>query len=180
MSEFQELLASDHQKTLQFFYEAIKDNLPKEADTLPQADLVHCATIMASYAQTSVGSSSAGMFPVSMSLHEFYDVVVMDRSNFSQRPEDQVGFGSQLLFLSGFFRDQLSRRHNIEWYIQLGASFYALAARGYLKGHTEADFRRADFCYRMHKYFDFWGHTFHRVSRSFRDNQYDPRLIRVR
>lgn len=178
MSEVQESLGFDRQKTLQFFYETIKNNIPAEVNP-EDSEVVHCATVMASYAETSSLSSSGGKFPVAMSLHEFFDVFCMDRSNFRVGPEDHVILGGQLLFLSGFFRDQFRRRHKLEWYDELGADHYERAAQGYLQVGKEADLRRAKFCRRMSDYYSFWIYTFHRIGRSLRENQVDPRVIRL-
>lgn len=178
MSEFRELLGADHQSTLQFFYGAIRENIPKEV-VAHDADVLHCATILASYAQTSTGSASGEGFPLATDLSQFFDLVVMDRSGFRPCPAEQLALGGQLLFLSGFFRDHFARRHNVDWYNNLGAHLYRSAAEGYLRIGTTADYRRADFCYRMSSYYEFWAHTFLRVHRYFRKNQMDPRLIRL-
>jgi hypothetical protein len=37
--------------------------------------------------------------------------------------------GAQCLLLTGFFEDQMRRRHNVRWYAELGAGFFSRAAR---------------------------------------------------
>lgn len=163
---------------MQFFHEAIVDNLPKEVSE-HTAEIIHCATLLTHYSTTSTVSSSGNSLPVSMSLDNFFDVVVMDRSGFVGGPEDQIHFGAQVLFLSGFFYDQLKRRHNLNWYESLGASYYSRAGDFFQKRGRPKDIGHSRFSYRMSNYYPFWVCTLHRVSVSLRRNQFDPRLIRL-
>lgn len=179
MSEFQELFGVDDGRAINFFYQAIKENMPNEKEVEKrEAEIIHCASVLAGYSLTSSCSTSTVSFPITMSLEQFFDVVVMDRS-FVPRPEEQVQLGAQVLFLAGFFRNQFSRRHNLAWYDRIGVSYYESASRGFERRSDERSRKQAIFCSKMSVYYPFWVQTLGRVHRSFQRNQLDHRLIKL-
>jgi len=123
MDSLGELLASDHRHTLEFFFVSLKD--VSEA-TVDHEELLYNASVLAHYAQVSTDAVSEIATPAD--LVSVFDHFVSDMS--LSDPLLLEAAGAQCLFLSGFFETQLRRRHNIEWYAGLGASFFRRAAAG--------------------------------------------------
>ena len=139
-------LAVTNGQTLRFFFERLKD-VSEDAGP-PTAELLYNASVLAHFATTSTASTSA--FPsCPTALHTVFDVFVLDRSQHND-PELMEAAGSQCLILTGFFGRQLKRRHNVEWYASLGASFYDQAAQ------LGRDRERARMMSNMAARFDFW------------------------
>jgi len=74
--------------------------------------------------------------------------------------------GGQCLLLTGFFGDQLHRRHNLDWYSGIGAGFYAAAAAL----SSVAAHRRM--MAHMASRFDYWRGSHLRLSRELRVQRY--------
>jgi len=71
--------------------------------------------------------------------------------------------GAQCLFLAGYFEDQMSGRHNIRWYSELGAGFFSRAASG------EASPHKARVLTAIARRFEPWRRRHAQVSRDLRD-----------
>jgi hypothetical protein len=153
-----EWLGVTNQQALQFFFEHLRDVVPSEP---PTGELLYNASILAHFATTSTGSTTT--FPPSpTSLGFVFDVFVMDRSQHAD-PEIMEAAGSQCLVLTGFFQEQQERRHNVEWYAGLGASFYDRAAQ---YGRDQA---RSRMMMAMARHFDYWRRQHHRLALELRD-----------
>ena len=153
-----EWLGVTNQQALQFFFEHLRDVAPSDP---PAGELLYNASILAHFATTSAGSTAT--FPPSpTSLGFVFDVFVMDRSQHAD-PEIMEAAGSQCLVLTGFFQDQQERRHNVEWYAALGASFYDRAAQ------YGRDQSRARMMLAMARHFDYWRRQHHRLAHELRD-----------
>ena len=119
-----ELLAVNSETALNFFTE----NLRNTTHTHPfrEDETVYVASILSHYSLTS--RADAASLPSLADLGEVFDTFIM---NAAVRNEDseilEIG-GSQILLFAGFFRDQMSRRHNVSWYDQLGQSMYERAS----------------------------------------------------
>ena len=103
-------------------------------------------------------------------LDTVFDVFVLDRSQHND-PELMEAAASQCLILTGFFGGQLRRRHNVEWYASLGASFYDQAA------HFSRDRDRARMMSGMAAHFEFWRRQQARLARELREQ---PLLVSTR
>ena len=122
MDPLRELLASDQRQTLKFFLLWLKD--VSEASVDPQ-ELLYNASVLAHYAQVSTASD--GEMPIASTLVTLFDKFVLDTTTANDPAMMEIA-GAQCLLLSGFFEDQMRRRHNIRWYASLGATFFNRAA----------------------------------------------------
>jgi len=122
MGDFQELLKVDKKETFDFFYLGLRDRVP--AERVIDAETKYTASILASFAQTS--SCDMVDMPPFSSLSEIFDNFVLPGSAL-RNPNLLALAGAQSLFLLGVFPSQMARRHNLEWYIELGKSFYRKA-----------------------------------------------------
>jgi hypothetical protein len=123
MTEFAQLFAVDSATALRFFYHHLADrHLP--AGSIDEEHL-YVASVLASYAQTSPGDLTC-MPPLS-------DLAAFRRI-FVERPQTLAAPGmiedacAQLLFLNGFFRDQMRQHHDVHSYDKLASAFYAQAS----------------------------------------------------
>jgi hypothetical protein len=164
MSHAQQWLAVTDSEALQFFFERLRDI----AEDAPTADeLLYNASVLAHFATTSTLSMTD--FPPSpTSLTTIFDVFLLDRSQHAD-PDIMEAAGSQCLLLTGFFQDHLRHRHNVEWYGNLGADFYELAA------HLGRNRTRNRLMETMAARFGYWRRQHHRLAAELRD---EPRLIR--
>lgn len=151
-------------QALRFFFERLRE-LTNAADT-PTPELLYNASMLAHFATTSTASTST--FPSTpTSLTAVFDLFVLDRSRHAD-PELAEAAGAQCLLLTGFFQDQLRRRHNLEWYAALGAGFYEAAAQ------YAADRARARMMQTMAQKFGLWRARQHQLAIDLRD---EPRLL---
>jgi hypothetical protein len=157
-------LAVTDAQTLRFFFERLKDVSPPDAT--PRSELLYNASLLAHYATTSTRSTTV-FPPTPASLSTIFDVFVLDRSQHVD-PSIMEAAASQCLLLTGFFGDQLRRRHNITWYASLGAGFYERAAA------LASDPKRAHMMTTMAGRFDFWRVQQTRLAKELRDV---PRLL---
>jgi len=127
------LLGGTNNHALQFFFEHLRD--VTEDDRPAERELLYNASVLAHFATTSSASPD---FPGgATSLTQVFDIFVLDRSQQTD-PEVMEAAGSLCLLLTGFFGAQLKRRHNLEWYAGLGASFYDRAAVYSAEGRRRA------------------------------------------
>jgi hypothetical protein len=158
-------LAVSNAQALRFFYERLHDVVGTSA---PDDEVLYNASVLAHFATTS--TVSATEFPPSpVTLSTVFDVFVLDRSQHAD-PDLMEAAGSQCLMLTGFFQDQLRRRHNVDWYAGLGADYYDSAA------HLSRDLKRVRLLGKMAAHFDFWRRHQRQLAADLRD---EPRLIHV-
>ena len=158
MSETQPLLAVTKPQTLRFFFERLRDAVE---DAPPRDELLYNASVLAHFAITSAASTTA--FPPSpMSLQTVFDLFVLDRSQHTD-PDIMEAAGSQCLMLTGFFQDQLRRRHNVDWFANLGARFYISAAL------LSRDAARIRLLRRMGARFGYWRKQQRRLAKELRE-----------
>lgn len=122
MEDLRILLATDHRRTLEFFFVHLQDVTDASVD---RSELLYNASVLAHYAQVSTGATSD--MPTPSSLAHVFDQYVLD-SSLADDPEMMESAGAQCLLLAGFFADQMRGRHNVQWYTTLGAGFYHRAA----------------------------------------------------
>jgi len=138
-------LAVTQGQALRFFFEHLRD--VTDESYVPEPELLYNASVLAHYAITSTASMDFPGAPTS--LNTFFDLFVLDRSQHAD-PEVMEAAASQCLLLTGFFGSQMQRRHNINWYASLGASFYDQAAG------ASKDRSRAIVMHSMARRFSFW------------------------
>jgi hypothetical protein len=143
---------------LRFFYEHLRD--VTEQSSASSSELLYNASVLAHFATTSTGSSEFPCSPGSLTV--VFEIFVLDRSE-NHDPEVLEAAASQCLLLTGFFNDQLKRRHNVDWYASLGAGFYDHAA------HCGHDRQRTRMMLAMASRFDFWRRQQTRLARELRD-----------
>lgn len=152
-------LAVNETQALRFFFERLRD--VSDLEFAPEEELLYNASILAHFATTS--TSSPEVFPASPTgLTGVLDLFVLDRSQHTD-PGIMEAAASQCLVLTGFFQDQLRRRHNLRWYSALGADFYDQAA------HFGGDRHRARMMETMASRFQFWREQQHRLAHELRD-----------
>jgi hypothetical protein len=152
-------LAVTNAQALRFFFERLKD--VTDIEEPPTEELLYNASVLAHFATTSTRSTPT--FPSTPAdLTMMFDLFVLDRSQHSD-PEIMEAAASQCLLLTGFFGDQMKRRHNISWYAALGAGFYDSAA------HHNSDRTRARMMITMAARFEFWRRQQQRLAKELRD-----------
>ncbi len=161
MGPLGELLASDHRQTLEFFVVCLKDVSESPVD---RQELLYNASVLAHYAQVStLGADGEAAVPATLTT--VFDQFVAD-STWASNPAMMETAGVQCLLLSGFFGDQMRRRHNIQWYAGLGATFFNRAAAG------ESSPAKARLLGALAWRFEPWRQRHARLSRELRDTPY--------
>jgi hypothetical protein len=160
MGPLGELLANDHQQTLEFFILGLRD---VSEPTVDREELFYNASVLAHYAQVS---TQAGVeWPAPTNLSEVFDHFVSDTTLLRDSLMMEVA-GTQCLVLAGFFEDQMRQRHNIRWYAELGAGFFSQAAV------HERSSRKARLLDAIARRFESWRRRHARLSRALRDQPY--------
>jgi hypothetical protein len=156
-------LAVSNAQALRFFFEHLRD--VTEDAAAPEREVLYNASVLAHFATTS---SSTVDFPATpTSLATVFDLHVLDRSHHGD-PEILEAAASQCLLLTGFFGAQQRRRHNVDWYASLGASFYGQAAE------QVRDAARRSMMRTMAHRFAYWRRLQAKLAEELRDR---PRLI---
>ncbi len=159
------LLGVNAEQTLKFFFGYLRSGTVLGAT---QAETLYVAGILAYYAQMS---RSDPLMSPSGSLYEVLDNFVLP----GLTPEGAPGLqdprilevaGSQTLLLVGFFRDQMKKRHNLEWYDQLGSGFFGRASER-LREKKKADLLRL-----VAQHFSMWAVICCNMSRTLREERY--------
>ena len=122
MGSLAELLGTGERQTLEFFFLRLKE---VSEPTVDHQELLYNASVLAHYAQASTRSAADLATPATLA--EVFDHFVVDTSLRHDGAMMEAA-GAQCLLLSGFFEDQMRRRHNIRWYADLGAGFFSQAA----------------------------------------------------
>src|SRR4029077_11239819 len=122
MGPLRELITIDHRQALEFFVQHLQD---VSEPTVDQQELLYNASVLAHYAQVSTQADID--LPTPATLSDVFDHFVCDTTLLGDGLMMETA-GAQCLLLAGFFEDQLSRRHNIRWYAELGASLFSRAA----------------------------------------------------
>jgi hypothetical protein len=160
MGPYAELLASGHRQTLEFFVTGLRDVTEQPVDP---GELYYNASVLAHYAQTSTATTEG--FPTPTSLASVFDQFVLTAAEWGEHSAVMESAATQCLILAGFFEDQSKRRHSIQWYSQLGAGFFARAARG------EGSSPKAALLMALSEQFEPWRQRHARLSRELRDQR---------
>ncbi|MEQ1561147.1 MAG: hypothetical protein ABL899_00325 [Nitrospira sp.] len=124
---FREMLAVDSAKALAFFWDGLV--AVRGRDTVSKAQMLYVSSILAHYSLVSCGSGEN--FPTPTTLSDIFDrfVIGVSRGETPMDSETMATAGASTLFLNGFFRDQLPRRHSTVYWDQMGQAFYYRASR---------------------------------------------------
>ena len=122
MGSLDRLLSSDPRETLQFFFSWLRD--VTSGEKVDEQAVLYNASVLAHFASTSTCATTG--LPTPSSLIDVFDRFVVD-TTWRDDPEMLEMAAGQCLLLTGFFGDQLRRRHNLLWYSEIGAGFYAAA-----------------------------------------------------
>lgn len=160
MQPLGELLASDHRRTLEFFYVGLQEVVDSSVD---RHELLYNASVLAHHAQVS--SHAVSELPTPATLATTFDTFVLDASQTADADMMEAA-GAQCLLLAGFFEDQMRRRHSISWYTRLGAGFYHRAA-----AHQQS-MAKARLLSAIARRFDPWRRVHAALARSLRDLPY--------
>jgi hypothetical protein len=160
MEPLRELLASDHNQTLEFFVAGLQELCDADVD---RQELLYNASVLAHHAQVS--TRSATDMPTPATLSELFDAFVLDTSLIHDSTMMEAA-GAQCLLLAGFFEDQMKVRHRIEWYAKLGAGFYDRAAA------HERSTNKAKLLDAIARRFEPWRQRHSQLSRELRDQPY--------
>jgi hypothetical protein len=160
MGPLRELLAVDERRTFEFFVTGLQDVCDGSVD---RQELLYNASVLAHYALVSTRSVSDVAAPPSLAT--VFDQFVLDTS-LLQDPQLLETAGAQCLLLAGFFEDQSRRRHNIQWYASLGASFFSRAAA------CDRASRQADLHATLSRHYEPWRRRHARLGRELRDQPY--------
>jgi len=160
MGPLRELLAVDERRTLEFFVTGLQDVCDGSVD---RQELLYNASVLAHYALVSTQSVSDVAAPPTLAT--VFDQYVLDTS-LLEDPQLLETAAAQCLLLAGFFEDQSRRRHNIQWYASLGASFFSRAAA------CERSARKADLLETLSRHFEPWRRRHARLGRELRDQPF--------
>ena len=160
MGPLNELLASNHLQTLEFFLVSLRDVSDPSVDT---QELLYNASVLAHYAQISTSCDDELGAPANLS--SVFDRFVTGAALLRDSTIMETA-GAQCLMLTGFFEDQMRGRHNIRWYADLGATFFRRAAA---EDHSP---RRAQLLDSIGRRFEFWRQSQARLSHELRDLRY--------
>lgn len=160
MGYLSDLLATNQQQALQFFFERLLDVSGREVD---RRELAYNASVLAHFAQVSTQAESETSTPANLS--EVFDHFVLDGALLKDAVMMEKA-GAQCLILAGFFEDQMRRRHNIRWYAGLGASFFRQAAA------QEQSAAKARLLDTLASRFETWRQRHARLARELRDQPY--------
>jgi hypothetical protein len=160
MGPLRELLATDQRQALEFFFQRLQDVSGPGVD---QRELLYNASVLAHYAQVSTQAEFEFSAPANLSA--VFDSFVFN----SMLPDDSLileNAGVQCLVLTGFFEDQMRRRHNIRWYATIGATFLSRAAA------REPSPQKAQLLDAIARRFEAWRQRYARLSRDLRDQPF--------
>jgi len=160
MGPLGELLAADHRRVLEFFFTGLRDVSGLSVD---REELLYNASVLAHYAQVS--TQADGEWPAPANLSAVFDHFVADPSLLGDSGMMEIA-GAQCLLLTGFFEEQMRRRHNLRWYAGLGVAFFNRAAVQETSPHKA----RVLDAVAMH--FEWWRERHARLSRELRDQPF--------
>ncbi|MGE4055714.1 MAG: hypothetical protein AB7F99_13025 [Vicinamibacterales bacterium] len=160
MGPLRELLATSRRQALEFFVQRLKDVSGPSVD---QQELLYNASVLAHYTQVSTHARLEAPAPAHLGV--VFDQFVVDTTLAHDGPMLETA-GAQCLVLTGFFEDQMRRRHSISWYAQLGAAFFRRAAA------QDPEPRRAQLFDTLSRRFEAWRRRQAQLARDLRDQPF--------
>jgi hypothetical protein len=165
MDELGDLLNVSDECALRFFFNGLRE---VSGPDVPLEEIPYPASVLAHYSLTSITTSSYEV-PTPANLTDVFENFVLwdlDKGCPSLDQELLEQAGSQILFLVGFFPKQMSRRHNLRWWMALGQDFYKRSSECSIWPTRELTLRR------MSKDFVNWTLRFEKLQEEFRDRPY--------
>ena len=159
-SIFEELFAIDSERAFNFFLARLRETA--ETERFKDDEMFYVASILAHYSQTPRFATAS--MPCMANLSEVFDNFLLQTTRLMDSEVLEFG-GSQVLLFAGFFRDQMRRRHNVQWYDQVGQSLYEKAGR-----HSNNLKKRALFD-RLSESFPVWTIICRNLSRTLGENR---------
>ena len=160
MEPLRELLAVDERRALEFFVVCLRDVSEPDVD---RQELLYNASVLAHYAQVSVHGTVD--LPAPTDLGTVFDNFVADPA-FVDDGLIMETAAAQCLLLTGFFENQMRRRHNIRWYAELGAGFFTRAAS------RQSSSQKAQLLVMLARHFEPWRQRHARLGRELREQPY--------
>ena len=160
MEHLRELLAVDGRQALAFFVLGLQDVCEPGVD---REELLYNASVLAHFAQTS--TLAADELPTPVNLSDVFDHFVLDTTLMHDGLMMETA-GAQCLLLAGFFERQMRQRHNIRWYVEVGASCFSRAAA------QEKSSRKARLLETLARRFEAWRQRYERLGSELRDRRY--------
>jgi hypothetical protein len=156
---FDELYGVDFNTAVNFFFTGLKVVTGKETSD----EMIYVASILAHYSLTPRYDDNILSIPPMADLSEVSDKSFLLET---KDPKTLETVGSQLLFLDGFFRDWMSRSHNVKMYDDVGQSIYDRAS------FFTRESKKRELFGRMSESFPSWAISCCDLSRDCRNNQY--------
>jgi hypothetical protein len=131
MDPLRHLLWSNDDETFNFFLGGLSEvtNRPRSRE---DKELMYVTSVLAHFAGpppcSRKGNHTPGLYRIPLNLTEVFDEFVLNDRAVQDSFYFEAG-ASKSLLLAGFFRRQMKRRHNVEWYDQVGSSLYLRASR---------------------------------------------------
>jgi hypothetical protein len=160
MGPLRDLLAADQRRALEFFAIGLRDVSEPSVD---RQELLYNASVLAHY--SLVSTQCTVEWPTPANLSDVFDHFVADATLVRDGSMMEVA-GTQCLLLTGFFEDQMRRRHNVRWYAALGPGFFDQAAS------RERSSRKARLLGGIARHFELWRLRHARLSRVLREQPY--------
>ena len=157
---FEELIAVDSDKALNFFLANLRETMGTRR--FRDDEILYVASILAHYSQTSRSDTTS--LPSMADLSEVFDNFILQTITHNDSEMLEIG-GSQTLLFAGFFRDQMLRRHNVKWYDQIGQSLYERASQ-----HSK-NLRKRELFDRLSESFPVWTIVCRDLNRTLRENR---------
>ena len=164
-SLFEELVGIDSGRAYSFFLTNLQEAAAQQR--VRDDELFYVASVLAHYSQTS-RSDTVSMPPLA-NLSEVFDTFLLQTEMLND-PELLEFGGSQVLLFAGFFRDQMQRRHNLQWYDQVGQSLYEKA------GQHSTDQKKRELFDRLSESFPEWTMSCCNLRRTLADNRFLLRM----
>ncbi len=158
---------ADKDAVLRFFCEGLEEIVP--SGLVSKEETIYVASKLASYAQDSTEPND--LYPPSKDLSEFFDFFVLRPGVVLMDYELLINACGQILLLNGFFRDQMRHRHKVEWYDELGRTFYRRLAS------LSTGPRRRRLFSRMASNMHIWNPTCCKLQRNLAENSADRQYL---
>jgi hypothetical protein len=171
MSDLTELFAVNSGQVLDFFLEHLEEY--RIVSKMDHEETLYVARILARYAQIS--RSDENIATPAASLEDILNNFILKKRTTAgtvilQNPYMLEIAGSQTLILVGFLRDQLKGTYNLEWYDNLGSTFFAKASCLTKKKG------KAKLLGQVAEHFPIWAYSCNSVNRAIRDEQQSLKL----
>lgn len=164
METLQLVEAITHKGALRYFHRTLKEFLREKGATnqFSGNEIVHVSSVLAHYSQTQcVESGLDTADELTMFFHSY-----MHGELRLDDPDFLTAAGARTLFLAGYFRLSASRRHNPEWFSDMGKELYGRASL-----HAAGP-RQYDLYTRMASNFPAWSLTCAEFQGYLHDNRY--------